>query len=140
MFILGVVGLLCQYYSQVIGCERRITGVGCLILKSTHTDTHSPCFLVYSSILYCASMHFACLLTYLLYADIIFSKLCYKISFRALTAASKGILVGRVFSYEAFRVRLAHLVNSSDVTNCIIFLQDEVCCCCWSCFLKFCFL
>ena len=52
--------------------------------------------------------------------------MCY--AFRDITTAVKAILAGRVLTYEAFRAHLSHLVNSSDVINCILFLQDEVCC------------
>jgi len=47
--------------------------------------------------------------------------------------ATKGVLGGKVFNFEAvLREHLSYLINSSDVTNCIIFLQDEVCHC-WVC-------
>jgi len=48
--------------------------------------------------------------------------------FSGATTATDGVLVGRVVKFEDFLYEhLGHLVtNFSDVTNCVIFLQDEV--------------
>jgi len=55
--------------------------------------------------------------------------MCYiKLSFRAVLMATKGVLASRVFSSEAFHTHLGRLVNTSAVTNCVVFLQDKVCC------------